>query len=245
MNSHVEISVSDSGIGISPDFLPYVFQRFRQADSSTTRQHGGLGLGLAIVRQLVELHGGSVRAKSPGVGQGATFIIALPLMAVHPPEEDPENRLHPRMPKALSLESESVSLDGIRVLVVDDEPDARELVARLLVDRGAEVAKASSAMEALRLVEPFKPHVLVSDIGMPQQDGYDLIRQLRALPASSGGNIAAVALTAFARSEDRTRALMAGYQMHVSKPVEPSELMATVASLAGRAAHPGPENPAS
>ncbi len=231
VNSHVEITVSDTGQGISPEFLPLVFERFRQADSSTRRKHGGLGLGLAIVKHLTELHGGAVRAKSPGVNQGATFSIALPLTVVQH-RDDPQER----QPKVQGAEQEfnPPSLKGVKVLVVDDEPDARELVRRVLESAEATVITVGSAQEALERLIQDRPDVLVSDIGMPDEDGYDLIRRVRALGQDNGGATPALALTAFARSEDRQRAFMAGFQLHVAKPVEPSELVAVVASLAGK-----------
>jgi CheY-like chemotaxis protein len=225
VGSAVEISVSDTGAGISAEFLPHVFERFRQADASTTRQHGGLGLGLAIVKQLVELHGGSVRAESEGENRGATFVVALPLGAV-----EGERPSRDRIP----ILRKNMDLKGVRILVVDDDADARELIGWVLADAHAEVATASSADEAVQLVRRHKPHVLVSDIGMPLKDGYELIAEVRALPPEQGGRTPAIALTAFARSEDRTQALLAGFQLHLSKPVEPSELLATVASLAAR-----------
>jgi PAS domain S-box-containing protein len=230
VNSHVEVSVIDTGAGIYPDFLPHVFERFRQADSSTTRRHGGLGLGLAIVKQLTELHGGTVRAKSPGEGQGATFTVTLPIAVVHP---DLPEREKPR-PREMEAEDycQGGALKGLKVLVVDDEPDARQLIRRVLVECEAEVALASSAAEALELVESFEPSVIVSDIGMPGEDGYDFIRQVRA--RCSAKELPAAALTAFARVEDRKRALRAGFQTHVAKPVDPEELTAVIASLAGR-----------
>jgi PAS domain S-box-containing protein len=231
INSHVEITVTDTGQGINPEFLPHVFERFRQADASTTRKHGGLGLGLSIVKQLVQLHGGSVRVSSPGEGEGATFSVALPLAITR--HDDPD-RQHPTAVRHSAFDCEQVSLDGIKVLVVDDEPDARELVRRVLIECNAEVITVDSAREAKRALQREKPDVMVSDIGMPHKDGYELMREVRALPADSGGRTPAVALTAFARSEDRTRAMMAGYQVHLSKPIEPQELVATVASLAGR-----------
>ena len=233
VNSHVEITVHDSGIGIAPAFLPHLFERFRQADSSTTRKYGGLGLGLSIVKQLVELHGGTVSASSPGTDQGATFVVSLPFRAVH--ESDPSSRAHPKSGHPSSRESAEVSLAGLTVLVIDDEVDARELVQSLLCDVGAEAIIAGSADEGLELLKARRPHVIVSDIGMPDRDGYQFMRDVRALTPEQGGRTPAIALTAFARSEDRTRAMLAGYQVHVSKPIEPDELVATIKSLAGHA----------
>ncbi len=235
VNSHLEVSVIDTGEGISPEFLPHVFDRFRQADASTTRQHGGLGLGLAIVKQLVELHGGSVRVKSVGPGFGTTFTVALPLTVLQSEPVPDEERQHPREGAPISMEMVScLRLHGVKVLVVDDEPDARTLVKRLLEDCDAAVRTAGSAAEAMELIRVEKPDVIVSDIGMPGEDGYALIRRVRALPAEQGGATPALALTAYARAEDRMRAIMSGFQMHVPKPVEPAELLAMVASLAGR-----------
>jgi PAS domain S-box-containing protein len=239
VNSHVEVNVIDDGEGISPEFLPHVFDRFRQADSTTTRRHGGLGLGLSIVKQLVELHGGTVRAASAGVGQGATFTVMLPLTPVQLESEPTGERRHPRAdvdPNAVS--DACVKLAGVRVLVVDDEPDARSLLERLLADCEAVVTTAASAAEALDVVRREKPDVVVSDIGMPGEDGYALIRKVRALGPGEGGDVLAVALTAYARTEDRTRAMLAGFQTHVAKPVEPAELVAAVASLARRTGRP-------
>ena len=234
VNSHIEIAVADTGIGIDPEFLPHVFDRFRQADASTARNFGGLGLGLSIVKNLVELHGGTVRVQSAGAGLGTTFTVHLPITVVHR-EPGAEPRTHPRTPvEHPSTQFQPADLHGTRIVVVDDEPDARDLVKRLLSDCGAEVHVAANAAEALGLVETVKPDVLVSDIGMPEIDGYELLRRVRALGPARGGNVPAIALTAFARSEDRTRALLAGFKVHVSKPVEPPELIATVASVAGR-----------
>jgi CheY-like chemotaxis protein len=233
VNSHIEISVADTGIGIRAEFLPHVFDRFRQADASTTRRHGGLGLGLSIVKHLMELHGGSVRVESPGNDRGATFTVHLPVAVVHrSPQSAP--RLHPSAPTAIALEFKAVDLAGTKVLVVDDELDARELIKRVLTECGAEVLTAGSAVQALEVLERERPHVLLSDIGMPDVDGYELMRRVRALGPSLGGRVPAIALTAFARSEDRTRALRAGFLQHVSKPVEPSELVATIASVLNR-----------
>ena len=239
VNSHIEIAVADTGVGIRPEFLPYVFDRFRQEDASATRTASGLGLGLSIVKNLVELHGGSVRATSAGEMLGATFTVSLPLTVVQR-DGDPARRLHPRGPAPPAPPLTPPDLSGIKVLVVDDHPDARDLVKRLLEDCGARVATAGSAAEALRAVQHDAPHVLVSDVGMPDVDGYELLRRIRAL-GLGGVRLPAIALTAFARSEDRTRALRAGFLAHVAKPVEPSELVATVASLVGRADDPRAE----
>ena len=231
VDSHIEIRVTDSGIGIEPELLTEVFDRFRQADSSTTREHGGLGLGLSIARQLVELHGGSVHAESEGLGRGATFIVRLPVAAVR----RESGREHPAPPAGdASVAYDLIMLDGVKVLVVDDEPDARELVAQILAECRADVTAAANAADALRLVSVVRPDVLISDIGMPGCDGYQLLQQVRRLPLEHGGRTPAIALTAFARSEDRAMAMRAGYQVHVAKPVDPHELMVTVASLAGR-----------
>jgi signal transduction histidine kinase/ActR/RegA family two-component response regulator len=233
VKSHLEISVADSGNGIAAEFLPLVFDRFRQADSSTTRHHGGLGLGLAIVKQLVELHGGNVHAKSAGPRQGATFTVVLPLAAVlSKSNADTPVVVHdPEAPPRSAWKTE-IRLTDVKVVVVDDEPDARDVVRRLLEGCEADVRVAGSAAEALELIRAYRPDVLVSDIGMPGEDGYSLIRRLRALPADEGGAIRAIALTAYARSEDRVQVLRGGFQMHAVKPVEPAELLAMVASLA-------------
>jgi CheY-like chemotaxis protein len=233
VNSHIEITVNDTGQGIDPQFLPHIFERFRQADASSTRSHGGLGLGLAIAKQLVELHGGSISAESPGIGKGATFSVVLPLLVVNL-MSSPEPKSKPRAIQARPFECSPTVLAGVTVLVVDDESDARGLVKRVLEECGAEVVVAGSAAEALEMVPTVKPNVLVSDIGMPGVDGYELLRRIRALGETKGGDVPAIALTAFARSEDRTRALLAGYLVHVSKPVEPHELIATVATVGGR-----------
>jgi PAS domain S-box-containing protein len=233
VNSHIEIAVSDSGMGIAQEFLPFVFDRFRQADQRTTRQHGGLGLGLAIVRHLVELHGGTVQADSPGEGQGATFTVTLPLAPIYQREETNE-RVHPAARDMLPSVECPERLDGLTVLIVDDEVDTRELL-RIGIGRcGAEVATAGSVAEALEVMVTARPHLLISDIGMAGEDGYDLIRKVRALPVEDGGKVPAIALTAYARMEDRLRALRAGYQMHVPKPVELTELVTVMASLVQR-----------
>ncbi|HUF91976.1 MAG TPA: ATP-binding protein [Candidatus Limnocylindria bacterium] len=232
VNSHIEICVEDGGIGITPEFLPYVFDRFRQADASTTRAAGGLGLGLAIVKQLVELHGGTVRATSAGQDRGATFTVELPRMAVH--DDPPGGRHHPTAGQAAAQEFKRLDLAGVTVLVVDDEADARDLVALVLTECRAGVVTAGTAEEALAAVERYRPDVMVSDVGMPDVDGYELLKRVRGLGHARGGSLPAVALTAFARSEDRTRALRAGYLLHIAKPVEPTELAAAVASVVGR-----------
>jgi PAS domain S-box-containing protein len=240
VNSHIEIRVHDTGLGIAPEFLPHVFERFRQADSSSTRRYGGLGLGLAIVKQLVELHGGSVRAQSQGEGRGSTFIVSLPLAPVRmqPQEAAPPTATTEGSQTVTSPDQDGVDLSGIKVLVVDDEPDALDLIKRVLALRQATVITAATAADGLKLLQSDRPDVLVSDIGMPEHDGYHFIRDVRRLPPSAGGRTPAVALTAFARSEDRTRAMMAGYQIHLAKPIEPRELLVTVASLGGRMGGP-------
>ncbi|MET0649551.1 MAG: PAS domain-containing protein [Pyrinomonadaceae bacterium] len=231
--SQLEVAVSDTGQGIEPEFLPHVFERFRQADMGTTRRHGGLGLGLAIVRHLVELHGGTVEASSEGPGRGSTFTVRLPLRAVREQEQTPACAEQPARPGAFENMGARLTLEGVRVLVVDDEPDARRLLTEVLSRRGAEVLPAASAAEALELLQTWRPHVLLSDIGMPDGDGYELIRRVRELPEERGGCTPAAALTAYAGPADRARALSNGYQLHVAKPVEPAELTAVVASLAG------------
>jgi PAS domain S-box-containing protein len=237
VNSQLEVSVTDTGEGVAPSFLPHVFDRFRQADASANRRHGGLGLGLAIVKQLVELHGGTVRVKSPGVGQGATFTVALPLMAVYPePAGSDADRRHPTAETAPAVlpEEQCVRIADVRVLVVDDEADARGLVRRLLEDCDAVVETVGSAAEAYDRLRGGRFDVLVSDIGMPGEDGYSLLRRVRALPAEQGGRVPAIALTAYARAEDRMKAVLAGFQLHLAKPVEPAELITMVASVSGR-----------
>jgi PAS domain S-box-containing protein len=227
VNSHVEIVVEDTGAGIRAEFLPFVFDRFRQGDSSITRQHRGLGLGLSIVKNLVEMHGGSVRVKSPGENQGSTFIVVLPVSHVRADERRPGPEL-----KVMRDPLDAVELprlDGVRVLIVDDEPDGRAMIARILEGRGAQPTCAASATEALEYFEREHFDVLLSDIGMPDMDGYELIRRLRA--SAGHDRLAAVAVTAYARAEDRQRSLLAGYQMHLAKPIEARELIAGIANL--------------
>ncbi len=231
VNSHIELIVSDSGAGIPPEFLPQVFERFRQADSGSTRKTGGLGLGLAIVKHLVEMHGGTVTAESAGVDQGSTFTVRLPLMIVQPAVSSP--REHPLTERRKALHGLG-DLRGIRVLAVDDEPDALGLLTDVLEAAGAEVTNANSAVAALELIASVKPHVMVADIGMPEMDGYELIRRIRASGDPGVRDIPAAALTAFARSEDRTRALQSGFEMHLAKPVDPGELVASVSTLVRR-----------
>jgi signal transduction histidine kinase/ActR/RegA family two-component response regulator len=233
INSHVEIVVSDTGQGIAPDLLPVIFERFRQADSSSTRAHTGLGLGLALVRHLVELHGGGVEAQSAGEGRGATFVVKLPLTIAAVPTGQPTPRVHPT---ALSMEPapDGARLDGLRIMLVDDDPDALDLATTILEGAGAAVRRCHSVPEALGALPEWRPDVLVSDIEMPDEDGYSLIRKVRALAAEDGGRTPAVALTAYGRKQDRMLSLAAGYNMHVPKPVDPGELTAIVASLAAR-----------
>jgi signal transduction histidine kinase/ActR/RegA family two-component response regulator len=231
VNSHLEISIADSGIGIQSKFLPHIFERFRQADTSTTRTYGGLGLGLSIVKSIIELHGGTVAASSAGDGLGTTFTLSLPLTSVL--RKSDVGLRHPEGSDSAAA-FDHPDLSGIKVVVVDDEEDARDLIQRLLEDCGARVITVANPLEALVVIESERPDVLVSDIGMPIIDGYELLKRVRALGPARGGRVPAIALTAFARSEDRTRALRAGFLVHVSKPVEASELAATVASIAGR-----------
>ena len=232
INSHVEIVVADTGMGIHRDFLPHVFDRFRQADGSTTRSYGGLGLGLAIVRHLVELHGGTAYAESAGENQGSKFTVRLPLMVATEIQIDTP----PAQPVAAAVTSgeRQISLGGLRVLIVDDEIDARGLLSAMLERCGAEVLAVSSSSEGLQAIESWRPDVLVADIGMPVEDGYGLIRKVRALPRERGGQTPALALTAYARTEDRVRAISEGYQLHLAKPVDRIELATVVASLANR-----------
>jgi CheY-like chemotaxis protein len=229
--AHVEIGVSDTGPGINQDFLPHVFDRFRQADSSTTRMHGGLGLGLAIVRHLVELHGGTVSVKSKGEDTGTSFIVSLPLMTV---STETSGRALPDIEKHPQLDCPP-SLEGVRVLVVDDEADARDLLLTTLRECEAQVTAVASASEALDVVKRSPPDVIVSDIGMPVADGYEFIQKVRLLESENGGqHIPAIALTAYASEGARASALKAGFQKHLAKPIEPSKLIETIAGLIKR-----------
>ena len=227
--------MSDTGQGIAPDVLPHVFERFQQADSTSTRRHTGLGLGLALVRHLVELHGGTVEAASAGEGKGSTFTVKLPIAIARAAEAEARparGRLQPPAPDAAPTESKALS--GVRVLVVDDDRDGLEMVATILMTSGAEVRTGSSAAEGLDTIRTWRPDVLISDIEMPGEDGYTFIRQVRALESGAAARTPAVALTAYGRVEDRLRTLSAGYSMHVPKPVDPAELAIVVANLAGR-----------
>lgn len=237
VNSHVEIVVADTGKGIEAEFLPYVFDRFRQSDGSMTRRHGGLGLGLAIVRQIVELHGGNVSVESDGENQGATFTVQLPLLPVRREAASDIRRVHPAA-EGGALPDCPPELDRLNVLLVDDEADSRELLKLVLDLCGAEVTTANSAAEAFAAFAGRKFDILISDIGMPGEDGFSLIGRIRDLPNEEGGAVPAIALTAYARSEDRVQALRSGFQMHVAKPVEPIELIVAVANLAGRMRNP-------
>jgi PAS domain S-box-containing protein len=239
VNSHIEIIVSDSGIGIRPEFLPHVFERFRQGEGGSTRSAGGLGLGLAIVRHLVEMHGGTVEASSAGEGQGAMFRVRLPRMIVQPMHLK-ERREHPRAER-VGTAATLTDLTGIHVLVVDDEEDARTLLRVVLETAGARVTAIESAGEALDVIQQLQPDVLMADLGMPHMDGFQLIAQIRQSPIPQVRTVPAAALTAYARSEDRTRALQSGYEMHLAKPVDPGELAAAVAALARRTRMSPPE----
>jgi PAS domain S-box-containing protein len=229
VNSHVEVVVEDTGVGIAADFLPLVFERFRQADAAMTRRHGGLGIGLSIVKTLVELHGGSVRVKSAGENRGAAFAIALPVAHVTEEEVERSQRL-PVLADPLEA-IELPRLDNAAILIVDDEPDGRQLMVRILEGRGARVTAIAGGEKALELLRREHFDLLISDIGMPDLDGYELMRRARLLDSARAGPIPAIAVTAYARAEDRQRSLLAGYQMHLAKPIEARELVAGIASL--------------
>jgi signal transduction histidine kinase/FixJ family two-component response regulator len=254
VENYVEITVSDTGVGIVPGFLPFVFDRFRQGDGSSTRRQGGIGLGLAIVRRLTEMHGGSVHAQSPGPDQGATFVVRLPLIAQASDEtneayEANETYVSPMSQAPYTTDTSHASdavdqapeLDGLRVLAVDNDSDARDLIKTILSQYGAVVETAGSTSQALTFferAEEWQPELLISDIEMPEADGYQLIRKLREMESRRGRRAPAIALTAYARTEDRLRSLSAGFDMHVTKPVEPMELLTIVASLTGRLSRP-------
>jgi signal transduction histidine kinase/ActR/RegA family two-component response regulator len=226
VNSHVEITVADNGRGIKPEFLNYVFDRFRQEDSSTTRKQGGLGLGLAIVKQLTEMHGGSVHARSEGEGRGATFVVSLPVIAAHEMESDIGGA------SGKDREDEEIyeaDLTGVKVLVVDDEADSREVMRCILEARHATVETAKSVGQGIARFADFAPHVVLSDIGMPEQNGFELLQRLRTV--KGGEKVPVVAVTALARAEDRSRALRAGFQVHLAKPIHAEELVAVVRNL--------------
>ena len=220
----VRVDVSDTGNGIAPAFLPHVFERFRQADGSSTRTHGGLGLGLSIGRHLVELHGGRMQASSAGEGQGSTFSVYLPM-------RETEQRPSPPAPAERRRRARTIELEGAHLLIVDDEPDARELLRVMLVRTGARITEAANAEEALRLYSEDRPDVMLADVAMPGSDGYALIRAIRSLPNGEGGHVLAVAVSAYARREDRERALMAGFNDHLAKPVQPDDLYDVIERL--------------
>jgi signal transduction histidine kinase/ActR/RegA family two-component response regulator len=240
VNSHIEVSVIDNGQGMTRDFIAHAFERFRQFDSAGTRKTAGLGLGLSLVKYLVEMHGGTIEARSEGEGRGSTFVVKLPVVVVQHSEDDV--RRHPQT--ALSATSSlplDINLSGVKVVLAEDDRDAREMLWHILVERGADVVATASAQEALVAVERFRPDVLLSDIGMPDQDGYELIHKVRMLGGGLSG-VPAVALTALSKLEDRTRALLAGYQIHLTKPVDARELLVTIASLAGRLRTKAPDS---
>jgi CheY-like chemotaxis protein len=236
IGSDLEIVVSDSGAGIAPEFLPHVFERFRQADSRLSREYGGLGLGLAISRELIELHGGTIRAESEGSGKGATFSVRLlqsPSAGARFDIAEERRRSEPS-----EQATTTVDLTGLQILTVDDDPDALTLMREVLEAAGATVIGADSARAALSVLDGLTPHAIVSDLGMPGMDGFELLAELRQSPVESRRNIPAAALTAYARSEDRTRSLESGFQMHLSKPIDPRELVAAVRALVRRVETP-------
>jgi PAS domain S-box-containing protein len=231
VNSQVEIVVSDTGIGIQPEFLPHIFERFRQAESGTTRVHGGLGLGLAIARHIVDMHGGTIHVASDGQGKGSTFRVKLPLQIVHAEEHPEGDRVHPRSAKAGGPIPVS-ALEGVKVLAVDDDPDAQLMLRQILESAGATVQTAGSTAGALENLAMERPDVMVSDLGMPGMDGFELIERIRRSPDPRLRDIPAAALTAYARSEDRAKALRRGFNLHLAKPIDPAELIAAVGALA-------------
>jgi CheY-like chemotaxis protein len=229
----VRITVTDTGEGISAEFLPYVFDRFRQAEGSISRKQGGLGLGLAVVRHLVELHGGGVSAESEGFGKGSTFRVDLPMVAERRDPARAEERRR-EMERRRNLGGHKVRLDGVHVLLVEDDEDSRKLLGTMLKQHGADVTAAASVTDALTLFSEKVPDIMVSDIGMPEQDGYELIRKIRALPPEKGGGIPAIALTGYATRKDRERSLSAGFHNHIAKPIEQRQLVTAIASLVGK-----------
>ena len=232
VDSHVEVVVSDTGVGIAPEFLPHVFERFRQADAGSTRERGGLGLGLSIARQLTEMHGGTIQASSGGPGTGATFRLKLPLMIVHPVRDD-DQRFEPRAARR-PADIPAGDLRDVHVLAVDDEQDALSLASEVLQAAGARVTSVSSAHEALAALDAEVPDVIVADLGMPLVDGYQLIDRVRRHRSPRVREVPAAALTAYARTDDRMRALRAGFHIHLAKPIDPDELVTTIAALANR-----------
>ncbi|MDY7022355.1 MAG: response regulator [Cyanobacteriota bacterium] len=220
-DAYAQIKVSDSGIGIEPKFLPYVFEYFRQADASTTRSQGGLGLGLAISRHLIELHGGIIHVESEGQGKGTTFTVILPIQAIQQPEEQ----------QSIQLIESKLSLQDVKIMVVEDQADSRELIRLALEQQGAEVSEASSSREALEMIEKSPPDLLISDIGMPDEDGYCFLQKVRALPSDQGGNVPALALTAYTKEEDKQQAFKVGFQMHLGKPLDITQLLTVVEQL--------------
>ena len=233
VDTFVRLTLRDTGEGISAEFLPYVFDRFRQAEGSISRKQGGLGLGLAVVRHLVELHGGSVSAASGGYGLGSTFTVDLPIAVERRDPARAEERLR-EVERRRSLSGEKVRLDGVHVLLVEDDEDSRKLLGTMLKRHGAAVTSAASAADAFRLFSERQPDVLVSDIGMPEEDGYELLRKVRALPPEQGGATPAIALTGYATRKDRDRSLSVGYQQHMAKPIEQNDLIAAIARLLGK-----------
>ncbi|HYR42599.1 MAG TPA: PAS domain S-box protein [Terriglobia bacterium] len=231
VNSHIEIRISDNGRGIKPEFLPFIFDRFTQAEASTTRLHAGIGMGLAISKAIIELHGGSITAFSEGEGKGSTFAINIPVMPVST-RPAPVERIHPKAWTEISVQCPP-EISGLKILVVDDDPDTCDMIRAVLEQCGSVVTTVTDANTALETFLSWKPTVLISDIGLPEVDGYELMRRIRDEERARGTKTPAIALTAFARIEDRVKALAAGYQMHVAKPVEPGELLTIVASLAG------------
>jgi CheY-like chemotaxis protein/anti-sigma regulatory factor (Ser/Thr protein kinase) len=232
-DSEIRVRVTDTGIGITKEFLPYIFDRFRQADGSTTRAQGGLGLGLAIVRHLVEAHRGKVDVESLGQHHGSTFTVSFPIAITVTDHSNGRAEIQRLADEELLVKSSRL-LDGVRILVVDDDPDTRDLVTTILTRCGGEVRSSESAAEALLTFQEWHPDLLVSDIGMPQVDGYGLIRKLRKLKSKRAKLIPALALTAYATDEDRTLALSAGFQMHLAKPIEPESLVSSIAAALGR-----------